>query len=55
MVIGKQWFISPSDSLAIVAANATVIPYFKDGVKVHCLCTVECIGCGSFDAYLLCS
>ena len=33
MILGKQWFVSPSDSLAIIAANATCIPFFKDGLK----------------------
>ena len=31
--IGKQWFVSPSDSLAIIAANANCIPFFKGGLK----------------------
>lgn len=34
MVLGKQFFVTPSDSLAIIAANAQAIPYFaKGGVK----------------------
>ena len=33
MILGKQWFVSPSDSLAIIAANAGCIPYFKEGLK----------------------
>jgi len=33
MILGKQWFVSPSDSLAIIAAYADVIPYFKGGLK----------------------
>mmetsp|Transcript_127237 Transcript_127237/g.368380 ORF Transcript_127237/g.368380 Transcript_127237/m.368380 type:complete len:694 (-) Transcript_127237:113-2194(-) len=33
MILGKQWFVSPSDSLAIIAANASCIPYFKSGLK----------------------
>lgn len=33
MILGKQWFVSPSDSLAIIVANASVIPDFKDGLK----------------------
>lgn len=33
MILGKQWFVSPSDSLAIIAANATCIPFFKGGLK----------------------
>ncbi len=35
MVLGKKFFITPSDSLALIAANAQhVIPYFKNGLKV---------------------
>jgi len=30
MILGTQFFVSPSDSLAIIAAYANVIPYFKD-------------------------
>jgi len=33
MILGKQWFVSPSDSLAIIAANAKSIPFFADGLK----------------------
>merc|ERR1719188_1000158 len=33
MILGKQWFVSPSDSLAIIAANANCIPFFKGGLK----------------------
>jgi phosphoglucomutase len=33
MILGKQWFVSPSDSLAIIAANASCIPFFKGGLK----------------------
>lgn len=36
MVLGKAFFITPSDSVAIIAANAQeAIPYFKTGLKVH--------------------
>jgi phosphoglucomutase len=31
MILGKQFFISPSDSLAMICANADVIPYFARG------------------------
>ena len=35
MILGNQFFITPSDSVAIIAANAqAAIPYFKDGLKV---------------------
>eukprot|EP01064_Diplonema_japonicum_P015847 TRINITY_DN2377_c9_g1_i1.p1 TRINITY_DN2377_c9_g1~~TRINITY_DN2377_c9_g1_i1.p1 ORF type:complete len:617 (+),score=204.92 TRINITY_DN2377_c9_g1_i1:37-1887(+) len=33
MITGKQFFVSPSDSLAIIAANAKLLPCFKDGLK----------------------
>ncbi|CAG9464436.1 unnamed protein product [Pedinophyceae sp. YPF-701] len=34
MILGKRFFVTPSDSVAIIAANAQAcIPYFKDGVK----------------------
>jgi len=34
MVLGKKFFVTPSDSLALIAANAQhVIPYFKKGLK----------------------
>jgi len=29
MVLGKKFFVSPSDSVAVIAANAELIPYFK--------------------------
>ena len=45
MVLGRAFFITPSDSVAMIAANAQeAIPYFKSGLKVHmaapslCLC-----------------
>jgi phosphoglucomutase len=34
MVLGDHFFVTPSDSVAIIAANATAaIPYFKSGLK----------------------
>jgi len=33
MILGSQFFISPSDSLAMIVANADLIPQFKDGLK----------------------
>lgn len=35
MILGKRFFVTPSDSVAIIAANATAIPYFQKhgGVK----------------------
>lgn len=35
MILGKGFFITPSDSVAIIAANAQQsIPYFRSGPKV---------------------
>ena len=35
MILGKQFFITPSDSVAMIAANAQdAIPYFKKGLDV---------------------
>ncbi|KAL3685973.1 hypothetical protein R1sor_003995 [Riccia sorocarpa] len=34
MILGKKFFVTPSDSVAIIAANAVgAIPYFKNGLK----------------------
>jgi phosphoglucomutase len=34
MILGHKFFVTPSDSVAIIAANAqAAIPYFKGGVK----------------------
>jgi len=34
MILGTKFFVSPSDSVAIIAANAQAcIPFFKDGLK----------------------
>jgi len=33
MIMGSQFFISPSDSLAMIVANAHCIPQFKSGLK----------------------
>jgi phosphoglucomutase len=32
MILGRQFFVTPSDSLAILAANATLVPGYKDGL-----------------------
>ncbi len=32
MVLGKGFFVTPSDSLAVIAANATLIPAYKQGI-----------------------
>ncbi|BBN08703.1 phosphoglucomutase [Marchantia polymorpha subsp. ruderalis] len=33
MILGNHFFITPSDSVAMIAANADAIPYFKTGLK----------------------
>jgi len=33
MIMGSQFFVSPSDSLAIIVANADLIPQFRKGLK----------------------
>ena len=32
MILGKQFFVTPSDSLALLAANATRVPAYKNGL-----------------------
>ena len=32
MILGKSFFVTPSDSLAIIAANATLIPAYQHGI-----------------------
>lgn len=35
MILGTKFFVNPSDSVAMIAANAQqCIPYFKSGLKV---------------------
>ena len=35
MILGTSFFVNPSDSVAMIAANAQqCIPYFKSGLKV---------------------
>ena len=42
MILGTKFFVSPSDSVAIIAANAQAcIPFFKDGLKVLALMSCE--------------
>ncbi len=33
MIMGDYFFVTPSDSLAVIAANAKLIPAYKDGIK----------------------
>ena len=33
MILGRDFYVSPSDSLAVLAANARCVPHFKDGLK----------------------
>lgn len=30
MILGRRFFVTPSDSLAIIVAHADVIPFFRD-------------------------
>ncbi|WP_124948545.1 alpha-D-glucose phosphate-specific phosphoglucomutase [Sulfuriferula thiophila] len=32
MILGKQFFVTPSDSLALLAANATLVPAYRGGL-----------------------
>ncbi|MBF0251036.1 MAG: alpha-D-glucose phosphate-specific phosphoglucomutase [Alphaproteobacteria bacterium] len=32
MILGRDFFVTPSDSLAVLAANASLIPGYKDGI-----------------------
>lgn len=32
MILGRQFFVNPSDSLAVLAANATLVPGYQDGL-----------------------
>jgi len=32
MILGKRFFVTPSDSLAVLAANATLVPGYKQGL-----------------------
>lgn len=33
MIVGRGAYVTPSDSLAVLAANATLVPAYKDGLK----------------------
>ena len=33
MVLGRNFFVTPSDSLAVLAANATLVPGYKNGIS----------------------
>ncbi len=33
MIMGDYFFVTPSDSLAVIAANATLIPAYKNGIQ----------------------
>jgi phosphoglucomutase len=33
MIVGANFFVTPSDSLAVLAANATLIPGYKNGLS----------------------
>jgi phosphoglucomutase len=32
MILGRDFFVTPSDSLAVLAANVTLIPAYRDGI-----------------------
>ena len=32
MILGRNFFVTPSDSLAVMAANHRLIPAFRDGI-----------------------
>ncbi len=32
MILGKNFFVTPSDSLAVLAANATIVPAYANGI-----------------------
>ncbi len=32
MILGRKFFVTPSDSLAVIAANATLVPGYKKGI-----------------------
>ncbi len=32
MILGKRFFVTPSDSLAVLAANARLIPGYRNGI-----------------------
>ncbi len=32
MILGNHFFVTPSDSLAVMAANATLVPAYQDGI-----------------------
>jgi len=33
MILGRKFFVNPSDSLAVLAANATLVPGYRSGLK----------------------
>lgn len=44
MILGRNFFITPSDSVAMIAANAQdTIPYFKSGIKVSRTAVHTCL------------
>ncbi|GMP93401.1 hypothetical protein CsSME_00043257 [Camellia sinensis var. sinensis] len=67
MVLGKRFFVTPSDSVAIIAANAVqAIPYFSGGLKgvarfcnillsFCCVCNSMCICKFELEGMLVCA
>ena len=45
MILGDHFFITPSDSVAMIAANSSVIPYYKSGLKVRSLLMAGLLFC----------
>ena len=43
MILGRGFFVTPSDSVAIIAANAQAIPYFSSGPKVKKKLLLDCL------------
>ncbi|TCO81177.1 phosphoglucomutase [Plasticicumulans lactativorans] len=33
MILGRHFYVTPSDSLAVLAANATLVPGYRDGIR----------------------
>ncbi|MFM2315134.1 MAG: hypothetical protein RLZZ04_4410, partial [Cyanobacteriota bacterium] len=41
MVLGNNFFVTPSDSLAVLTANANLVPGYKAGLSVERLCVAR--------------
>ena len=38
MILGNRFFVTPSDSLAVLAANADIAPGYMESLSAHALC-----------------